>query len=156
EHIGVTLKGRVVFALALAAFVASHSSAQTPPGADQIKHVVFILKENHTFDNYFGAFPGADGAASGMIHTDRIVDLDDAPNFIPHDILHDSHDCLIAMDHGEMDRFDLIPGAFQENQLINYTRYRQDQIPNYWALASRFVLADELFTSVHGPSFPNH
>ena len=27
-----------------------------------IKHVVVIIKEGHTFDNYFGAFPGAAGA----------------------------------------------------------------------------------------------
>jgi len=26
-----------------------------------IQHVVIILKENHTFDNYFGTFPGANG-----------------------------------------------------------------------------------------------
>jgi phospholipase C len=26
-----------------------------------IEHVVVVVKENHTFDNYFGSFPGADG-----------------------------------------------------------------------------------------------
>jgi len=26
-----------------------------------IEHVVVVVKENHTFDNYFGAFPGAQG-----------------------------------------------------------------------------------------------
>ena len=26
-----------------------------------IEHVVLILKENHSFDNYFGTFPGAKG-----------------------------------------------------------------------------------------------
>lgn len=26
--------------------------------ADPIEHVVIIVKENHTFDNYFGTFPG--------------------------------------------------------------------------------------------------
>lgn len=152
----MTLKNRIVFALALAAFVAQPASAQPPPSAKLIKHVVFILKENHTFDNYFGAYPGVDGASTGTIHNGHIVDLDDSPNFIPQDILHDNADCVMAMDHGKMDRFDLIPGSFQENLLINYTRYRQDQIPNYWELASRFVVADKFFTSVHGPSFPNH
>src|SRR5207247_8428902 len=29
--------------------------------AKKVKHVVIILKENHTFDNYFGTFPGANG-----------------------------------------------------------------------------------------------
>ena len=27
-----------------------------------IEHVVIIVKENHTFDNYFGRFPNAAGA----------------------------------------------------------------------------------------------
>src|SRR5438445_4642266 len=30
-------------------------------GANPIKHVVILFQENHTFDNYFGTFPGANG-----------------------------------------------------------------------------------------------
>ena len=33
--------------------------------ADKINHIVFVIKENRTFDNYFGQFPGADGATTG-------------------------------------------------------------------------------------------
>jgi phospholipase C len=29
-----------------------------------VDHVVMIVKENHTFDNYFGTFPGANGDAT--------------------------------------------------------------------------------------------
>src|SRR5205807_4986341 len=32
-----------------------------------IKHVVFIVKENRSFDNMFGLFPGADGATTGRV-----------------------------------------------------------------------------------------
>ncbi len=28
---------------------------------DRIQHVLFLLQENHSFDNYFGTFPGVDG-----------------------------------------------------------------------------------------------
>lgn len=37
------------------------SQAMNPVTKDitVIQHTVFILKENHTFDNYFGTFPGA-------------------------------------------------------------------------------------------------
>lgn len=31
-------------------------------GSNPIKHIVFFIKENRTFDNYFGTYPGADGA----------------------------------------------------------------------------------------------
>src|SRR5215831_2662055 len=35
-------------------------------GLGQIEHIVFIVKENRSFDNYFGTFPGAEGATSGQ------------------------------------------------------------------------------------------
>ncbi len=42
--------------------------------ANPIQHVVIIVKENHTFDNYFGSFQGANG-----------VTLAPAPNPPPYD-----------------------------------------------------------------------
>lgn len=33
----------------------------TPSPSTPFQHVVIIVKENHTFDNYFGTFPGAEG-----------------------------------------------------------------------------------------------
>jgi phospholipase C len=146
------------FAIVAAAIllIGADTRAQPPAGATQIQHVIFILKENHTFDNYFGAFPGVDGASSGKTHKGKVVALGPAPDFFVHDIEHEFADALIAMDNGKMDRFDLIPGAFQGGRLVNYTQFHQPEIPNYWALASNFAIADEFFTSVHGPSFPNH
>jgi phospholipase C len=38
---------------------APHAGAA--PGIHRIKHVVIIMQENRSFDNYFGTFPGADG-----------------------------------------------------------------------------------------------
>jgi len=59
---------------------ASPVQAQVPASAAQIKHIVFILKENHTFDNYFGSLPGTDGATTGRIHTGKIIPLMRAPD----------------------------------------------------------------------------
>src|SRR5689334_3356341 len=36
------------------------SKAKTP-----IQHFVVLMQENHTFDNYFGKYPGADGIKPG-------------------------------------------------------------------------------------------
>ena len=41
-----------------------------------INHTVIILQENHTFDNYFGTFPGADGVTSGVITLNGHVVVD--------------------------------------------------------------------------------
>jgi phospholipase C len=116
-----------------------------------VKHVVLIFKENHTFDNYFGTFPGVDGASTGVTSTGIVVplmplsDADQAP-------LCNSWDCAIeGIDGGKMNAFDLISSG-----LSAYTQASEQQIPNYWQYAQHFVLADHYFTSVHGPSLPNH
>ena len=35
------------------------------PGENPIKHVIFLIKENRTFDHYFGTYPGAEGTTVG-------------------------------------------------------------------------------------------
>jgi phospholipase C len=116
-----------------------------------IEHTVIILQENHTFDNYFGTFSGADGATSGLTSTGLIVSLTPLPD-MDYDNLCNTWDCaLLAMDGGKMDNFDLINGG-----LSAYTQASSQEIPHYWEYAQHFVLADRYFTSVHGPSFPNH
>ena len=142
--------------LLICALLVSTVHAQLPVGASQIKHVVFILKENHTFDNYFGAFPRTDGASSGKIHTGATVPLTRAPDVSPGDINHSWDAALLGMDGGKMDGFDLIKGSRQDGILYSYTQYQSDQLPNYFAYAHQFALADAFFTSLHGPSFPNH
>lgn len=131
--------------------------AGSPPGGLEMKdiqviqHTVFILKENHTFDNYFGTFAGADGATSGSVSTGQVVPLSHmADTSVPG--LCNSWACaLLGMDADKMDRFDLIYGG----ALTAYTQLNAQDIPNYWAYARQFVLADRFFTSVHGPSLPN-
>jgi phospholipase C len=60
------------------------------------------------------------------------------------------------MDGGKMDGLDLIKGARQDGILYSYTQYQSDQLPNYFAYAHQFALADAFFTSLHSPSLPNH
>ncbi len=36
----------------------------------KIEHVVFIIQENHSFDNYFGTYPGANGFGNRSILID--------------------------------------------------------------------------------------
>jgi phospholipase C len=116
-----------------------------------IQHIVFIFKENHTFDNYFGTFPGADGVTSGTTSTGQMVRLSHMSDRYQIGNWCNSWNCALqAMDDGKMDQFDLING------LGSYTQVTEQDIPNYWAYARQFVLADRYFTSLRGPSFPNH
>jgi len=39
---------------------------------------------------------------------------------------------------------------------LSYSQYNESDIPNYFTYARNFVLADAFFSSLEGPSFPNH
>jgi len=97
------------------------------PPVGPIKHIVILFKENHAFDNYFGTFPGANGAA--MAHS---------PNPPPHDPNH-TH-------KGWLNR---ATGAVRQ-------QFVESDIPTYFAYARQFTLCDNYFTDVAGPSTPNH
>jgi phospholipase C len=117
-----------------------------------IKHVVFLIKENRTFDNLFGRFPGADGVTVGNDQgTER--PLTPALDRLPADINHCWQCALQAWDHGKMDGFATISEPAEK---WAYTQYRPQDIPNLWHWAERFVLGDNFFASAQGPSFPNH
>jgi phospholipase C len=132
------------------------ATATAVPGFTNIQHIVFIVRENRTFDNYFGTFPGADGATSGKISSGQVIPLGQTPDPMPRDIAHDFNSALVAIDSGKMDRFDLIQGGNQNGDYLAYTQFKEADIPNYFAYARTFTLADHLFSSLHGPSFPNH
>jgi phospholipase C len=122
----------------------------------KIQHIVFIVKENRSFDTYFGTFPGADGATTGMMSTGERIPLRHAPDRMARDIGHDWEDARRAMHEGRMDRFDLVRNGNIGNDFLSMTQFRDSDIPNYWTYAEHFVLADHMFSSLAGPSFPNH
>jgi phospholipase C len=117
-----------------------------------IKHVVFIMKENRTFDQLFGAFPGADGASTGMMDGHEVPLTPCIPQKLVKDIVHDYSTTLEAWNHGAMDGFATSPFARE----YAYSRAAPSDIPNYWRWASDFTLSDNFFASAMGPSYPNH
>src|SRR5579863_190149 len=97
------------------------------PGAGKVKHVVIVVKENHTFDNYFGTFPGANGAS-----------LPRSPN-----------PPLNDPDHRHSAWLTRATTAVKE-------QFVEADIPVYFDWARKFTLCDNYFTEVAGPSTPNH
>lgn len=136
------------------------ADAQTRADLNSIQHFVFIVKENRTFDNYFGTYPGADGVTSGMISTGQVIPLGHTPDVTPRDIGHSWTNAIQSYDNGRMDRFDTIGPQISacniNGDLLCYTQLQQQDIPNYFAYAQNFVLSDRTFSSQHGMSFPNH
>jgi phospholipase C len=57
---------------------------------------------------------------------------------------------------GKMDGFDKEQNGNVNGVLMPYTQMTQADIPNYWSYAQHFTLADHMFSSLAGPSMPNH
>ena len=120
-----------------------------------IKHVVVIVKENHTFDNYFGTFPGAEGATS-CVTTSGTIAAPHAPNATPRDLCHEHACALQDYDGGKMDGWLSVTGASNNGDNLFCAQYQQTDLPNYWSYAKRFALGDHFFANMLGPSFPGH
>jgi phospholipase C len=93
-----------------------------------IDHVVIIVKENHTFDNYFGTFPGANGT--------KLPAAKDPPT--GGDPRHDHTGWLERATHAVK------------------LQYSEQDIPAYFSFARQFTLCDNYFTEVASQSEPNH
>ncbi len=179
----IRLAARTIAAFTLAAAVACTSSpgteptgsaagspsglGNTSPGATHpigvdpsqirtvtpIKHVVFVIKENRSFDNLFGRFPGADGARVANDHGTKRPLTRGYDQRLPHDLPHDFAAAVKSYDGGKMDGFNLTDAAdrYAFTQMTG-----PKMLPNYWHWAERFVLGDHFFASMNGPSYPNH
>jgi phospholipase C len=131
--------------------------------AAHLKHVFVIMQENHTFDNYFGTFPGADGLRPGLgVPVDPGVQAGGTvvPYHLPalrtQDLDHGQISARAAFDDGRMDGF---VAAQQDRNLpgsLALGYYDQSDIPYYWDLAMNYVLADRFFSSAMGGSLTNH
>src|SRR3974390_3161379 len=158
-HLKQTLSAvRFVLTVGFAVFLGSTAFAQDPIDAasNPIKHVVMIIKENRSYDQYFGKFPGADGATTGVTSTGAIVTMGQTPDQMPYDLGHGWGDTHTAMDKGKMDKFDLVGNGNVGGVLMGYTQMDQTTIPNYWSYAQHFALGDAMFSSLAGGSFGNH
>jgi len=117
---------------------ASDQTASTP-----IKHVVIIMQENHSFDNYFGSYPEVNGL--GRIPPKQTIMVHHM-HFATRDPCH-SADCSIAyFNGGKMD-------GWSEYEAYGY--YNAAELSYYWQLAQNYTLLDNYFSGFMGPSLPN-
>jgi len=174
--------GPVAFTLALAICAAlgfaPGARAASPEGIHKIQHVVMIMQENHSFDNYFGTYPGADGIPPGTCVPDPVNGGCVAPFYDPEDVTeggpHGTEAAIADVDGGKMDGFVAQAEEKEEcgltggcgrcerkkitsdcaDEVMGYHDARQ--IANYWAYANDFVLQDDMFESQASWSAPEH
>ncbi|HYS33181.1 MAG TPA: alkaline phosphatase family protein [Streptosporangiaceae bacterium] len=142
-----------------------------PAGADllpQIKHIVVLMMENHSYDSYLGmlgrgegfrlgrdgqpkaANPNADGKTIRAYHAPSTSQAEG----VPCQSWNASH---LQWNDGRMDGFvtstqSIDPGADETAAMAYWT---ERDLPFYYGLARTFPLADRWFGSCLGPTFPN-
>ena len=178
------------------AYAPALSSAQT---GYPIQHLIFIIQENHSFDNYFGTYFGANGIPPGAsnpanltstlmdyvspFHLDatqpvyivgdelppgiadplELGDNDDESvspfhlsSTVTTDISHAWTAAHIAYDNGKMDGFVYAQNILNLNGTEAMGYYTRSDLPYYYDYADNYVLDDNFFSSLLGPSLPNH
>jgi len=140
---------------------ASQSEKASLPKADsgmqKIKHVIWIIQENHSFDSYFGTFPGADGFPPStcipvLPGSRRCVKPFHMPKGEPiYDLHHGWGNEHAAYNNGRMDGF-----VWAEGSPFTMGYLDDRDIPNYWAYARHYTLCDRFFSSEMSESLTNH
>jgi phospholipase C len=144
-----------------------------------INHLVVIYDENHSFDNLYGFFPGANGISQASKTSKTQVTLAGAPyttlpqtdphiptnlrnepfdiaKYVPanqktRDLVHRYYQEQVQIDGGKMDKFVAVSDA--KGLSVGY--YPTAQLP-VAAEAANYVLADNFFHAAFGGSFLNH
>jgi phospholipase C len=153
-----------LLALAALAALPAAATARAAPSTP-IRHIVVLMQENHTFDNYFGTYPGADGIPAGTCLPKSFDDASLGCTVPAHVGGHSisglgSTPGLFSLqyDGGKMDGF---VAAYRVGRglggLPNPTGYYDARdVPLAWNLADRYVLFDRFFSSARGGSAWNH
>ena len=159
---------RVLIGLAvgLAAGVACHPAraAAQPEPRTPIRHIVTLMQENHSFDNYFGTFPGADGLPPG---TCMPVNPQKGPKpcikpfrlggKAVQDLGHTHSVFATQYNGGKLDGFlrsGVLEGIGVQPNVMGH--YDGRDLPFYWNIAKSYVLFDRFFTSAAAGSVQNH
>ena len=156
--------------------------AAAPAGSDlgAVKHVVFLMQENRSFDHYFGCYRGVAGFSDHPADSDGVFAQPDPANttraptgaLLPfhldsrsghgectHDIDHSWAVMHDSWDSGAMDRFVSAHCAGSSDGPVNgpltMGYYSRADLPYHYALADAFTLCDHYFHSVLGPTHPN-
>ena len=166
------------------AFVGCHKDKKVVTGAtiNSVNHVVVIYMENHSFDNLYGSFEGANGLSNATPANTTQVDAQGVPyvhlpaipappafptdlpntyfnidqyvpnNVMTQDVLHRYYQEQMQIDGGKMDKFALYNG---NSAGLSQGYYKTDLLP-LLPMAKKFVLCDNFFHSAFGGSFLNH
>jgi phospholipase C len=139
------------------AVVAVNHDARTP-----IKHLIFLMQSNHTFDNYFGTRPHVDGIPAGTCMPKLSTGAKfpcAKPRWIgrsaSRDFGHTDTQFRREYNGGRMNGFVRANSDNGRDGSLAMGYYDDRDLPYYWNVADKFVLFDRFFSSAKSGSVPN-
>ncbi|RPJ20562.1 MAG: hypothetical protein EHM33_28200, partial [Chloroflexi bacterium] len=128
-----------------------------------IEHFIVVMQENHTFDNYFGTYPGANGIPEGVCLPTSLEKEGNASCVAPFEITNHPISDLSHSDptfagqyqDGQMNGFVDTLNKINQDGVLSMGYYNDTHIPFYWNLADEYVLFDNYFSSAHTGSITN-
>lgn len=130
-----------------------------------IEHFIVLMQENHSFDNYFGTYPGVDGFPKGTcvpvdprrpsgscIRPFHIGDNKVEPTDLDHSLATYER----QYNHGRLDGFVHALNLRNQDGRLALGYYDARDLPYHWNVADRYVLFDRFFSSAGAGSFVNH
>jgi acid phosphatase len=149
---------------------------------NSVNHVVVVYMENHSFDNLYGQFAGANGLSNATPSNTTQVDATGTPytvlpaipgtpvfptnlsntyfnidqyvanDVITQDVLHRYYQEQMQIDGGKMDKFAL----YNSNSAGLSQGYYKTSLLPLLPMAQKYVLCDNFYHSAFGGSFLNH
>ena len=139
---------------------AAHVQAET---TTPIQHFIVVMQQNHTFDNYFGTYPGANGVPPNTCMPISLSNPDGtdcvAPFWIDtyplEDLNHSDTTFEYQYQDGKMNGFVEALNRLNQDGALAMGYYDEQDLPYYWNLADQFVLFDNYFSSARTGSITN-
>lgn len=182
SHLGAKAIG--VMLLSIAVFGCKKKNNDTTPKAsiNDVNHVVVIYMENHSFDNLYGSFAGANGLQNANASNETQVDATGTPytvlpaipgtptfptnlangifnidqyvanDIITQDVLHRYYQEQMQIDGGKMDKYAL----YNSNSAGLSQGYYTTSLLPLLPIAQKYTLCDNFYHSAFGGSFLNH
>ncbi len=145
-------------------------------GPSKIKHVVFVVQENRSFDNIFGGldqngkpFPGADtvsnpnpGEPTPHDHHGNPVKMQQGLLEECYSPAHDHPESVEEVNGGQMNGFDLdivttlgcAKGTPPPDYVYRYVK--EAEVAPYWAMGEQYAIADRMYEPLGASSFTPH
>lgn len=128
---------------------------ETEPGHAGIDHVIVIIEQNHTFDSYFGNYPGVNGLSGQADVADPGTDRSEFGGENRGRLTNGRLAALDALGAGTSEGFvDAQDRRGFDGSLALDTSDRESATI-LWELADHYTLFDNYYSSAHGGSLAN-